>query len=45
MTIHPHELHARQLETPSEPIAIGEIPNPEPPPHPDPTDPPPTARS
>jgi hypothetical protein len=43
MDIRIRELHYRWLETPSEPVVIDEIPNPEPPPHPDPTDPPPTA--
>jgi hypothetical protein len=43
MDIRIRELHYRWLETPSEFIVIDEVPNPEPPPHPDPTDPPPTA--
>ena len=43
MDIRIRELHYRWLDTPSESVVIEEVPNPEPPPHPDPTDPPPTA--
>jgi hypothetical protein len=43
MEIRIRELHYRWIDTPCETIAVDEVPNPEPPPHPDPTDPPPTA--
>jgi hypothetical protein len=43
MDIRTRELHYRWLDTPSERVLIDEVPNPEPPPHPDPNDPPPTA--
>jgi hypothetical protein len=43
MDILVRELHYRWIETPSEPVIFDEMPNPEPPPHPQPSDPPPTA--
>jgi hypothetical protein len=44
MEIRTREMHYRWIDTPSEPVFADEVPNPEPPPHPDPNDPPPTAR-
>jgi hypothetical protein len=43
MDIRMDDLHRRWLDTPCEPVAIDEVPNPEPTPHPEPNDPPPTA--
>jgi hypothetical protein len=43
MEIRIRELHYRWLDTPCEFAIVDEVPNPEPPPHPQPTDPPPTA--
>jgi hypothetical protein len=43
MDIRLRELHYRWIDTPSESFILDEVPNPEPPPHPQPTDPPPTA--
>jgi hypothetical protein len=45
MNIRLDDLHHRWLETPCRPVIIDEIPDPEPPPHPQPTDPPPTAET
>jgi hypothetical protein len=44
MDIRVRDLHYRWIDTPCELVVIDEVPNPEPPPHPDPGDPPPTAR-
>jgi hypothetical protein len=43
MDIRMDDLHRRWLDTPCEPFALDEVPNPEPTPHPEPNDPPPTA--
>lgn len=43
MDIRTRDLHYRWIDTPSEPVFADEVPNPEPPPHPTPNDPPPTA--
>ena len=44
MDIRVRDLHYRRVDTPCELVLVDEVPNPEPPPHPDPADPPPTAR-
>jgi hypothetical protein len=43
MDIRTRQLLPRWLDNPSEPVVVDEMPNPEPPPHPTPNDPPPTA--
>jgi hypothetical protein len=43
MDIRVYELQQRRLDARPGSAVLAEVPNPEPPPHPQPTDPPPTA--